>query len=91
MVENPPVEVTPDFTHETCKDHRGEVIGETKKVEEVGLGPCTFPGPRVERTPMVVYYEPRNREVQIRMLFIMNPEHESHRQDLYLSVGPMKD
>jgi hypothetical protein len=53
------------------------VIGESKKVEEVGLTPCTFPGPKVERTPMVVYYESRNRELQIRMLFVMNRESEN--------------
>ena len=77
MVENPPVEVTPDFSHYPCKGHRGTVIGESKKVEEVGLAPCTFPGPKVERTPMVVYYESRNRELQIRMLFVMNRESEN--------------
>jgi hypothetical protein len=42
--ENPPVEITPDFAHESCKGSGEEVIGEIHWGKEDGLAPCTFPG-----------------------------------------------
>ena len=42
MVENPPVEVAPDFAHYPCKDNWEEAIGEPRREEQEGLSPCTF-------------------------------------------------
>ena len=60
LVENPPAEATPDFTHDPCKDSEETVIGESQKEEEAGLALCTFPVPynydcsRELRTPILV-------------------------------------
>ena len=41
--ENPPVEITPGFAHESCKDSGEAAIGEIHWGKEDGLAPCTFP------------------------------------------------
>ncbi len=41
-VENPPVEVTPDFAHESCKGSVESVIGEIHWGKEDGFAPPTF-------------------------------------------------
>ncbi len=42
-------------------------------------------------TPRAYFIKPQDKKVYFYKLFIMNQETESYRQNLYMSVGVMKD